>query len=152
MRPLVVCALLSLCGCATIPRSAKAQIDYRAAVIPLVLSDTLDERLATSLRDALARTQPHMRVRSQRDLEETLQIEHSDTLSLGDLRVLGRFMGVDVIVGVHGCPEAKACLWVFAKRHVWPSSPDTLRLQGPTWINAATDSLALRYFSTPPGS
>jgi hypothetical protein len=68
MRPLSALALLALCADGIVPRCADAQEQW-VAVIPLVFADTVDQRLATALRDALALTSPQVKVTARRDIE-----------------------------------------------------------------------------------
>ena len=148
MRLLVACAVGALCVNIAVPRCASAQ-ETRVAVIPLVLSDTADGRLVAALSEALGQSQPHARISTKRELDATLIIEGADTLSSRDLRELGHLMNVHVVVGVHRCDGATACVRVIADRIWMPSSPDTLRLLGAGWVQAATDTLALRFFRRP---
>lgn len=150
MKSLIACIALAFYGSTAAPSCANAQAT-RLAVIPAVLSDTVDQRLATELRDALGRTQPHVRISTQRDLDATLMNEAADTLSTQELREIGHLMGVHVVVGVHRCDGTKACVRIVADRIWTPSSPDTLRLFGPKWVQAATDTLAFRFFRQPSG-
>lgn len=151
MRALLGCTIVACCAGAAAPVRAISQMQI-VGVIPSVLSDTADQRLAATLRAALVSAQPHVRVSPKRDLEGTLVIEGPDTLSWLDLRELGKLMRLDVVVGVHACPGETACVRIMAGRSAWPSSPDTSRFQGPDWIRAVTDTLARRFFSTPPES
>lgn len=148
MRSLIACIALALYGSTAAPSCANAQT-ARLVVVPVVLSDTVAQRLATELRDALGRSQPHVRISTQRDLDATLMNEAADTLSSQDLREIGHLMNVHVVVGVHRCDGTKACVRIVADRIWTPSSPDTLRLLGPGWVQAATDTLALRFFRHP---
>ena len=146
MRSLVACAALALSVGVALPRRAHAQVQ-RVAVIPVVFSDTVDQRLATSLRDALELTPSRVTVTGKRDIEWILtHTEGPDTLSSQGLRELGHLMNVHVVVGVHRCDGTKACVWIVADRIWTPSSPDTLRLQGSDWIQTAMDTLELRFF------
>jgi len=148
MRSQSLFAALVWCGGVALPASANAQA-RRAAIIPFVLSDTVDQRLAMTLRAALVQSQADVKMTSKHDLESTLKTEGPDTLSWLDLRELGKLLRVDVVVGVHSCGR-KSCVWVLADRLVWPSSPDTMRFQGSEWIAAATDTLARRFFQKQP--
>jgi hypothetical protein len=150
MRSLFARAVWALSAGAAVPACASSQAQ-RAAVIPFVLFDTVDQRLAMALGASLAQAQTHVKLSSTRDLEATLENGGPDTLSWLDLRALGKLLRVDVVVGVHAC-GSEPCVWVLADRLVWPSSPDTLKLRGPEWIQAATDTLARRFFRKPTGS
>ena len=149
MRSLVACAALALIVGVALPRRAHAQVQ-RVAVIPLVFSDTADQRLATSLRDALERTPSRVKVTTKRDIEWILtHTEGPDTLSSQGLREVGHLMNVHVVVGVHRCDATRRCVVIVADRIRTPSSPDTLWLQGPDWVQAARDTLELRFFRNP---
>ena len=151
MRLLMSCAVLSLSWDAAVPGCASAQAQ-RVAVIPLVRSDTVDQRLATELRDALALTSPQLKMTAKRNVEWLLtHTEGADTLSRQDLRELGKLLGANVVMGVHRCAEANTCAWVFADRLVWPSVPDTMQFQGSAWLRTATDTIARRYSGKPNG-
>lgn len=151
MRLSMPCAMLPLYWSAAVPAVASAQAQ-RMAVVPHVSSDTVDQRLATELRDALAATSPQGTVTAKRDVEWMLtHTEGPDTLARQNLREIGKLMRADVVMGVHRCAGASTCVWVFAERLVWPSTPDTMQFRGPAWIGAATDTLALRFLRTPTG-
>jgi hypothetical protein len=151
MRSLLACTVWAYCAGAVVPVRAMSQTPT-VGVIPWILSDTSDQRLASALRDALVPAEPHVRVSTKRDLEGTLITEGPDTLSWLELRELGKLMRLDVVVGVHACAGETPCVRIVAGRMGWPSSPDALTFRGSQWIRAATDTLVRRFFPKAPGS
>ena len=144
MRPLLIFAL----SCMMVAR-ANAQV-LRVVVTPVVW-DTSDPRLASELREALARVRPPLRVIAKDWTEAMFEIG-SPTLSSSGLYEVGRLLRADWVIGVHACPHPTACVMVLSSRVVWPLSPDTVTFHGAEWVRAAADAISRRLPQKPPGS
>jgi len=143
VRPLLILALSCMMAAC-----ANSQV-VRVVVTPVVW-DTTDPRLASELREALARAQPRLRVIAKDWTEAMFQIG-SDTLSSSGLYEVGRLLRADWVIGVHACPHPAPCETVLISRVVWPLSPDTVTFHGAEWVGSATDTLSRRLSQKPPG-
>ena len=144
LRPLLILALSSM-----IAARANSQV-LRVVVTPVVW-DTTDPRLATELREALARAQPRVRVVAK-DWTEVVFTIGSDTLSSQGLYEAGRLLRADWVIGLHACPYSTPCVTLLISRVVWPLLPDTVTFHGAAWLRDATDTLSRRLPQIPPGS
>ena len=119
-----------------------ARVNAQVVVTPVVF-DTTDRRLASELREALARARPPMQVIAEDWTEAMFQIG-PDTLTAPGLYDVGRLLRAEWVIGVHACPPPSACVTVLSSRVKWPLVPDTLILHGPTWVRATIDTLSPR--------
>jgi hypothetical protein len=130
---------------------ARASSQVVRVVVTPVVWDRTDPRLASELRESLARSQPRARV-TAKDWTEAMFEIGSDTLSSSGLYEVGRLLRADWVVGVHACPRPNPCVTVLISRVVWPLSPDTVTFHGAEWVRESTDTLSSRLRQKPPGS
>lgn len=124
---------------------------HAQVVVTPVVFDTTDRRLASALREALARAHPRVQVIAEDWTEAMFQIG-PDTLTASGLYEVGRLLRAELVIGVHACPPPSACVTVLSSRVKWPLVPDTVRMHGPTWVQATLDTLSLRLPRKSPGS
>ena len=142
MRPLFILVLSCM-------MAARANSQAVRVVVTPVVWDTTDPRLATALREALARAQPRLRVIAKDWPEAMFQIG-SGTLDSSGLYEVGRILRADWVIGVHSCAPPDRCVLLLSSRVVWPLSPDSVKFHEAEWVGAATDTLLHRLPQKPP--